>query len=119
MSFCETINLGKGINVMSDFANVTVVKKANVYFDGQVSSRTIRFADGSEKTLGIMLPGEYKFNTGARELMEIQSGELDLLQADAGEWRTVMGGEAFEVPANSHFTVRVKTVTDYCCSFLK
>jgi uncharacterized protein YaiE (UPF0345 family) len=104
---------------MNEFNNVTVVKKANIYFDGQVSSRTIRFSDGSEKTLGIMLPGEYTFNTGARELMEILSGELDFFLADATEWQTVLGGEAFEVPADSHFTVRVRTVTDYCCSFLK
>jgi uncharacterized protein YaiE (UPF0345 family) len=107
------------MSAMSEFAQVTVVKKANVYFDGRVTSRTIRFADGSEKTLGIMLPGEYTFNTGAREIMEIQSGELDFLLADTTAWRTALGGEAFEVPAKSHFTVRVKSVTDYCCSFLK
>ncbi len=104
---------------MSEFNQVTVVKKANIYFDGQVSSRTIRFADGSEKTLGIMMPGEYTFNTDARELMEIISGELDFLLAGTSEWRTALGGEAFEVPAKSHFKVRVKAVTDYCCSFLK
>lgn len=104
---------------MSEFKQVTVVKKANIYFDGNVTSRMIRFADGSEKTLGIMMPGEYKFNTDARELMEIISGELDVLLAGASEWRTTLGGEAFEVPAKSHFTVRVKVVTDYCCTFLK
>ena len=55
---------------MSEFNNVTVIKKANVYFDGNVNSRTIKFADGSEKTLGFMLPGEYQFNTADKELME-------------------------------------------------
>jgi uncharacterized protein YaiE (UPF0345 family) len=104
---------------MNAFNNVTVVKKANIYFDGQVSSRTIRFADGSEKTLGVMLPGEYTFNTGAPELMEILSGELDFLLDGADDWRTCVGGEAFEVPGKSKFTVRVRTVADYCCSFLK
>ncbi len=48
---------------MTEFDNVTVVKKANVYFDGKVTSRTVKFADGSLKTLGFMLPGEYQFNT--------------------------------------------------------
>lgn len=49
---------------MSDqFENVTVIKKANVYFDGKVTSRTVLFPDGSRKTLGFMLPGEYEFNT--------------------------------------------------------
>jgi purine/pyrimidine-nucleoside phosphorylase len=70
---------------MSEFTNVTVIKKANVYFDGKVVSRTVVFADGSKKTLGIRQPGEYQFNTGDRELMEIISGKLavalDVVQA--------------------------------------
>jgi len=31
--------------------NVSVVKKANVYFDGRVTSRTVLFADGTKKHL--------------------------------------------------------------------
>ena len=104
---------------MAEFENVTVVKKANIYFDGNVSSRTIRFADGSEKTLGFMLPGEYQFNTGDKENMEILSGELDILLSDTTEWITVNGKGSFDVPSNSQFTVKVKTPTDYCCSFIK
>ena len=64
---------------MSEFKGVTVVKKANIYFDGKVTSRTVIFADGSKKTLGIMLPGEYEFSTGKKELMEIMSGEMEVL----------------------------------------
>ena len=56
---------------MSEFNNVTIVKKANVYFDGDVVSRTVKFEDGSMKTLGFMMPGEYDFNTEAPELMDI------------------------------------------------
>jgi len=56
---------------MSEFQNVTVVKRANVYFDGKVVSRTVVFADGAKKTLGIMQPGEYEFSTGDKEIMEI------------------------------------------------
>lgn len=103
---------------MSEFNNVTVVKKANVYFGGNVSSRTIRFADGSSKTLGFMLPGEYTFNTGAAEIMEILDGELDVLLPESSHWQAVKGGEAFEVPAHAKFTVKIHTATDYCCSFL-
>ena len=40
---------------MSKFESVTVVKAANIYFDGKVTSRTVKFADGTSKTLGIML----------------------------------------------------------------
>jgi hypothetical protein len=104
---------------MSEFNNVTVVKKANVYFDGNVSSRTLRFADGSLKTLGFMLPGEYTFNTADKELMEILDGNLDVLLPDSDAWQSVKGGESFAVPANAKFTVRINTPTDYCCSFLK
>lgn len=104
---------------MSEFNNVTIVKKANVYFDGKVTSRSVIFADGAKKTLGIMLPGEYEFNTADKELMEILAGELDVLLPGASGWQTVKGGDAFEVPAHSKFGLRVKILTDYCCSFLK
>ncbi|MEW6500309.1 MAG: pyrimidine/purine nucleoside phosphorylase [Thermodesulfobacteriota bacterium] len=104
---------------MSDqFTNVTVVKKANVYFDGGVVSRSVLFGDGTKKTLGIMQPGEYTFDTGAPEIMEIMSGELDLLLPGAKEWRRVKGGESFEVPGHSEFRMKVTALTDYCCSFL-
>ncbi len=104
---------------MDEFRGVTVVKKANVYFDGNVTSRTVLFADGSKKTLGVMLPGQYEFNTGDKELMEIISGELEVLTKGGTDWKTVKGGESFEVPANSKFGLKVRKVTDYCCSFLK
>ena len=104
---------------MSEFNNVSVVKKANVYFGGNVSSRTIRFADGSLKTLGFMLPGEYTFNTADKELMEIIDGDLDVLLPGTDQWQRVTGGESFDVPANSAFTVKINTPTDYCCSFIK
>ncbi|MGR8929974.1 MAG: pyrimidine/purine nucleoside phosphorylase [Gammaproteobacteria bacterium] len=103
---------------MSEFLNVNIVKKANVYFDGRVNSRTVVFADGSKKTLGFMLPGEYTFNTADPELMEILDGELDV-QLPGSEWQTVRGGESFNVPGNAAFTMKVKTPSDYCCSFLK
>ncbi len=64
---------------MSEFENVSIVREANIYFDGQVTSRSIIFQAGSRKTLGIMLPGEYEFNTDDKELMEIMSGQLEVL----------------------------------------
>jgi len=103
---------------MSDFSNVTVVKRANVYFDGGVTSRTILFPDGSKKTLGIMQPGEYEFGTDAAEVMEILAGDLQVLLPGESQWRRVQGGETFDVPTKSRFGLKVTTVTDYCCSFL-
>lgn len=104
---------------MSEFQNVTVLKKANVYFDGKVVSRTLIFADGSKKTLGSMQPGEYEFATGEREIMEIISGELEVALPGSDGWKAVKGGESFDVPANSKFRMKAKTLIDYCCSFVK
>lgn len=103
---------------MSEFKEVTVVKKANIYFDGQVVSHTVLFADGTKKTLGVMQAGEYEFSTGVAEIMEILSGELEWQLKGDGEWRKIVGGEAFDVPANSVFLMKVPVVTDYCCSFV-
>ncbi len=103
---------------MSSFTNVEVVRAANVYFDGKVTSRTVLFADGSKKTLGVMLPGEYEFGTAVAELMEIQAGELDVKLPGNDAWITIKGGESFHVPANAKFQLNVKSVADYCCSYL-
>ena len=103
---------------MSTFENVTIVKAANVYFDGKVTSRTIKFADGSTKSLGLMQPGEYEFGTAKREIMEIMAGELEVLLPGASEWQKISGRESFEVLANASFKVNVKSVTDYCCAYL-
>lgn len=101
---------------MATFDNVSVTRNANMYFDGKVTSRTIHFADGSRKTLGIMMPGEYEFGTDSHELMEIQAGRLDV-QLPGEDWKTVTSGDAFEVPAKTSFKVKVLEVTDYCCSY--
>jgi len=103
---------------MSDFTNVTIEKAANIYFDGKVTSRTIKFADGSHKTLGIMLPGDYSFNTDAAEIMEIQAGSMDIRLSGSDEWLTYGAGTRFEVPANSSFDLKVTAVADYCCSYI-
>jgi purine/pyrimidine-nucleoside phosphorylase len=104
---------------MSKFENVSVVKAANVYFDGKVTSRTVEFADGSKKTLGIMLPGVYEFGTADAEIMEILSGELTVLLPGNDDWQEIKGGQSFDVPANSKFHLNIAKITDYICSFIK
>ena len=102
---------------MSSFDNVSVVKAANIYFDGQVTSRVVEFVDGSKKTLGIMMPGEYEFGTDTNELMEIQAGEMEVLLPGETDWQTFTAGGAFEVPKDAKFKLKVKSVSDYCCSY--
>lgn len=99
------------------FENVTVIKKANVYFEGKVTSRNVLFPDGTRKTLGLMMPGDYEFNTAAREVMEILGGEMTVLLPGQQEWQTFGPGEAFEVPEKSSFKLKISTVADYCCSY--
>ena len=102
---------------MAQFENVTVIKEVNSYFEGKVTSRTIIFPDGTKKSLGVMLPGDYEFGTDTKELMEIMSGELDVLLPGSSDWQSIKGGQSFDVPASSKFQVKVKTITDYCCSY--
>lgn len=103
---------------MSQFEAVTVLKAANIYFDGKVTSRTVLFSDGTKKTLGIMLPGNYEFGTDAKEIMEITAGKLDVLLPGDSEWKTIVGPSEFVVPAKSSFQLQVHEVTDYCCSYI-
>lgn len=103
---------------MSEFNDVTVVREANVYYEGKVTSRKVIFADGSYKTLGIMLPGEYEFPTGVAEVMEMLGGEAEVLLPGETEWRKVATGDSFEVPAEAKFGLKVITTMDYCCTYL-
>jgi uncharacterized protein YaiE (UPF0345 family) len=103
---------------MSEFNNVTVTREANIYFDGKVTSRKVTFADGSYKTLGIMMPGDYTFGTEKAELMEILAGELSYCLAGESEWHAIRGGESFNVPANASFDIKITQLVDYCCSYL-
>jgi len=103
---------------MSEFNNITITREANVYFDGNVTSRAVTFADGSTKTLGIMMPGDYTFGTAKAELMEIMAGELTYRVDGTDEWIAIKGGESFNVPADSSFDLKVTQLADYCCSYL-
>lgn len=102
---------------MKEFKNVTVVAKANVYYDGKVTSRTVLFADGTKKTLGIMLPGTYEFSTGDREVMEVLGGSMDVKLPGETAFRTYREGDSYVVPAKSSFSLVVRDVADYCCSY--
>lgn len=102
---------------MKIFSNVDVDALANFYFNGQVTSRSLILANGEKKTLGIMLPGEYRFDTAQKELMEIQAGKVQVLLPGQTEWLSVETGGKFDVPAKSAFDIKVLEPTDYCCSY--
>lgn len=100
------------------FANVEVLTKANVYFDGKVVSHTVRFSDGSKKTLGLIYPGTYYFGTEAPELMQISAGSCRVRVKGEPDFKTYASGTAFRVPGKSGFDIAVDAdIAEYVCSF--
>ncbi|MDD2768264.1 MAG: pyrimidine/purine nucleoside phosphorylase [Methylococcus sp.] len=102
---------------MCQFDNVSVVKQANVYFDGKCVSHTVLFPDGSRKTLGVILPSTLTFNTGAPEVMEIVAGACRVQLLGRNEWQSYRTGESFSVPGDSSFQVEVSDTLHYVCHF--
>jgi uncharacterized protein YaiE (UPF0345 family) len=101
------------------FDNVSVTCKANVYFDAKVVSHTVNFPDGSKKTLGLIYPGTFKFNTEAPERMEMTAGTAKVKLAGQSDWKTYEAGTQFDVPGKSSFEIAVQGgVAEYVCSFL-
>lgn len=102
-----------------EFSNVTVPAKANIYFEGRVVSHTVILADGSRKTVGVILPGSYHFGTNQAELMEVTDGVAEVVIDGTENSTRHTAAQSFRVPANSGFTI---TVSDepcqYICSFL-
>lgn len=99
------------------FKNAEIIKKANVYDNGKVTSRTIITADGENKTVGVMLPGNYNFNTAAAEIMELLAGSCRVRLTNSDHWDCYSEGESFNVPANSSFDIEVTELLDYICHF--
>ncbi len=103
---------------MKQIENVTVPLKANVYFDGKVVSHTLLFSDGKKKTLGLIYPGSYTFNTAAAEIMHITGGKCCAKVAGAADWSSYGEGQEFQIPANSSFEISVeREICEYLCSF--
>ena len=102
---------------MSQFNEVSVVKKANVYFDGKCVSHTVIFADGTRKTLGVIFPSSLTFNVGTPEVMEITGGSCRVRLAGASEWTTYAAGQSFSVPGDSSFDIEVTEMVDYVCHY--
>ena len=75
---------------MSQYDNVSVVKKANVYFDGKCVS-----------------------NTGAPEIMEGVGGSCRVKLKGESEWKTYSDGQSFNVPGNSSFEISVADGESY------
>ncbi|MCE9614384.1 MAG: pyrimidine/purine nucleoside phosphorylase [Lentisphaerae bacterium] len=105
--------------IPAEFKGVTAVAKANVYFEGRVVSHTIRLPDGSKKTLGLIYPGKFHFNTDQAERMELTAGQCRVTLAGQAAATTYVAGQSFDVPAKSGFDIDVSAgICEYICSFL-
>ena len=96
---------------------VSVLTLANVYFDGKCVSHTVLLADGTRKSVGVILPATLTFNTGAPERMDIVAGRCRVRQAGSEAWLEYGAGQAFDVPGDSHFDIEAVEPTHYVCHF--
>ena len=103
--------------MMLQFNGVSVLKKANIYFDGKCISRLVLFQDGSRATLGVLFPSKLNFDTKRRETMEIVVGSCRVRMSGSNEWVTYEAGERFVVPEYSSFEIEVQEPTEYVCHY--
>ena len=96
---------------------VSVTTKANVYFDGKCVSHSLRLADGSSKSVGVILAATLVFKTGEPETMEGVAGRCEYRLAGSERWLVCAAGEKFSVPGQSSFEIRVDRAFHYICHF--
>lgn len=102
---------------MSQFDNVSIIKKANVYFEGKCVSHTVLFPDGTKKTVGLIFPSVLTFSTAAPEVMELNAGKCRIRLKGETEWKVYEAGQKFSVPGNSSFDIETLETLDYVCHF--
>ncbi|XZG71483.1 pyrimidine/purine nucleoside phosphorylase [Chitinibacteraceae bacterium HSL-7] len=102
---------------MSQFENVSVNKLANVYFDGKCVSHSLTLADGTKKSVGVILPSKLTFNTGAPEIMEVLAGSCNVTLKGETAAKTFSAGQSFDVPGDSAFDIEVTDTLHYVCHF--
>ena len=102
---------------MTDKINAAVSTRANVYFDGKCVSHTVQFANGTKKSVGVILPSTLTFNTGVPEIMETVAGACRY-RIKGEDWNSSGVGQSFKVPGNSSFEIEVSGAPyHYVCHF--
>ncbi|MCC4116828.1 pyrimidine/purine nucleoside phosphorylase [Aromatoleum toluclasticum] len=106
------------MSITEKIDGIAVTTKANVYFDGKCVSHAITFADGTRKSVGVIMPAALTFSTGAPEIMEGVGGSCRVRLKGETEWTTWGAGESFKVPGNSSFDIEVTGEPyHYICHF--
>ena len=102
-------------DILADHFLESLMLKVNEYFDGKVKSIALQTAT-LPATVGVMMPGEYEFNTGKKENMQVITGSLTVC-LNGKDWHTYKAGANFDVPANCKFQLKVSCDTAYLCIF--
>lgn len=97
--------------------NVSVSTQASVYFDGKCVSHSLTLADGTKKSIGVVLPATLTFGTAAPEIMECVAGSCEYKLEGSETWVRSAAGDSFSVPANAKFDIRVTEAYHYICHF--
>lgn len=101
----------------TDTLSGQIQTRANVYFDGKCVSHSVVLADGSKKSVGVILPSTLTFNTGVPEIMQLVDGRCRVKLAGANDWTEFVGGQSFNVPGQSSFEIEAVTPVHYICHF--
>jgi uncharacterized protein YaiE (UPF0345 family) len=102
---------------MTEHLSGSVSTRANVYFDGKCVSHTVTLADGSKKSVGVILPSTLTFNTGAPEVMALIAGACRVRLSGSDAWTSYSGGQSFSVAGNTSFDIEVTQALHYICHF--
>lgn len=102
---------------MSQIENVRLQTTGNVYFEGKCVSFTFFTAEGTRKSIGVILPATLTFGTAAPEVMELQQGHCRVRLAGSEQWQDYTGGQSFAVGANTSFDIEVLEPTHYICHY--
>ena len=105
------------MGITAKLDGVAVTTQANVYFDGKCVSHSVQFADGTKKSVGVILPATLTFNTGAPEIMEGVGGSCKVRLKGESEWTVYGEGQSFNVPGNSSFEIACEEPYHYVCHF--
>jgi hypothetical protein len=87
--------------------------KVNEYLEGKVKSLGFEL-DGNQYTIGVMLPGEYSFNTDKEEHITVTVGGFGI-RRKGEDWKEAKTGDTIVVPAKSSFDLKINKPTSYVC----
>jgi hypothetical protein len=89
--------------------------KHNSYFQDKVQSLGLSEKEGPA-TVGVIEPGKYSFSTANEERMTIIAGAMKV-RLPGGEWKSLIAGEGFIVPAKVAFEVEAAADVAYICRY--